>query len=262
MKYRQPSQAAHALVDEFERVILFTYDDATGKRMAVGQKPKGVPTIGRGNVSHALPVRNITMDEAEAYYAEDVKSTLRTIYRYLTDEFIDDLPQACFDALFSFIFNVGDQAFRDPETGKPTNFIAALKRDLKEVPAQMRRWVYDNGKRLGGLERRRESEASLWMSGLDLSLPGIIEETPDARIVPTPPKPAISQGPMLDRPAVGATTTAVGTAGAVASETAQQLSFMQSSTGHVVQLICLLLVLLGAGLTIWALVRQSKEGRA
>jgi lysozyme len=265
MTRRQPSAVAHALIERYERTILFTYDDdANGKRLQPGAKPKGKATIGRGNTRHALPAREITFAEAEAYYEEDCQDVLNVLYRFVPFELLASMPQQCFDALFSFIFNVGPQAFRDPKTGKPTNFIKALLKDLALVPSQMRRWVYDNGKRLAGLEARRESEATLWQSGLSaqhvVSGKQAAPAAAETRIVPSAPVPAIEQGPLLERPSTGAATTAAGTAGAVATETAQQMSLV-GSTGHVIQLICLVLVLLGAGLTIYAIVKQKQHGK-
>lgn len=257
---RTPSQAAHELIESFERTILWTYDDATGRRMAVGVPALGTPTIGRGNTRRALPVRQITALEAEDYYVEDCADVSRTIARWVPAKTLLGMPQPCYDGLFSFVFNVGVQAFVG-KGGKRTQLLQTIINDPAGVPAQMRRWVYSAGRKLAGLVRRRDAEANLWAKGL-------LAENPEParphneRVMPEPPKAAIASGPVLQRPAVGATTTAVGTAGAVATETAQQLSFMQSETGQIVQLICLLLVLLGAGLTIWALIKQSKEGRA
>lgn len=262
--FRTVSHEGHELARSFEALRLRTYDDKTGKPMQPGQRALGVPTIGWGNTRRALPVRNITADEAEAYYDEDVHEALATIYRHVPTHIIESLPQACYDALFSFIFNVGEQAFGTPS--KRTNFYKTLMTDLSGVGAQMMRWVYDGGVKVAGLIRRRKAESTLWDSGLALPKTAPASTVPTAIVegtnrVPDMPQPAISQGPMMQRPSTGAATTAVGAAGAVVTETATQMSLLDNGS-EVIKLICLVLVLAGLGLTVWALVKQNKAGRA
>jgi lysozyme len=67
------------------------------------------------------------------------------------------LKQHEYDALVSFVFNIGSGAFT----------ASTLRRMLNaghhaSVPAQMRRWVRDNGKVVPGLVNRREKEVQLW----------------------------------------------------------------------------------------------------
>jgi lysozyme len=67
------------------------------------------------------------------------------------------LNQNQFDALVSFVFNVGESAFKD-------STLLKLLNDSKysEVPAQLRRWNKDNGHVVKGLINRREKEIVLW----------------------------------------------------------------------------------------------------
>lgn len=67
------------------------------------------------------------------------------------------LNQNQFDALVSFVFNVGGGAFRDSTLLKLLN---AGQRD--QVPAQLRRWNKVSGTVVRGLTNRREKEISLW----------------------------------------------------------------------------------------------------
>lgn len=67
------------------------------------------------------------------------------------------LNQNQFDALVSFVFNVGVNAFLNSTLLKLLNNL-----QYDEVPAQMRRWVRDNGQIVQGLVNRREKEISLW----------------------------------------------------------------------------------------------------
>lgn len=281
---RAVSKAGHELARQFEKLVLYTYDDADHRhrRARPGQKFRGTPTIGWGNVRHALPVRSINQAEAETLYAEDAQEAIETIRRHVPSQVIDQLPQAAYDALFSMVFNTGPQVFKN-DKGYATNFLKALISPDRatEVPLQMRRWnkTHINGKLVvsAGLTARRDAEVALWTSGYLTpkvhespflpSTPAAVEAAAevaakvDTRITPVPPQPAISQGPMMQRPSVGAATTAAGTAGAVITETAQQMNVL-GPTGHIVQLICLLLVLVGAGLTIYAVVHQTRKGQA
>ncbi len=68
-----------------------------------------------------------------------------------------ELNQNQFDALVSFCFNVGDEAFRNSTLLRLLN-----QGDYAAVPAQLRRWVHCNGKEMPGLVSRREQEIVLW----------------------------------------------------------------------------------------------------
>lgn len=61
------------------------------------------------------------------------------------------------DALVSFVFNIGAYAFKRSTLLKVLN--AA---EYDQVPKQLLRWVYVNGKPCQGLIRRRQSEAALF----------------------------------------------------------------------------------------------------
>jgi lysozyme len=67
------------------------------------------------------------------------------------------LTDAQFDALVSFVFNVGVTAYENSTLRRKL-----LAGDLDAVPAQMRRWNRAGGVVVPGLMRRRMEEASLW----------------------------------------------------------------------------------------------------
>ena len=67
------------------------------------------------------------------------------------------LSQNEFDALVMLVFNIGREAFAHSTL---MQVIAAGNFD--GVPAQFRRWVYDNGKVVKGLQNRREHEIRVW----------------------------------------------------------------------------------------------------
>ena len=67
------------------------------------------------------------------------------------------LNQNQFDALVSFVFNVGAGAFRS------STLLRLLNRGkYDQIPAQLRRWTKDNGRVIQGLVNRREKEIRLW----------------------------------------------------------------------------------------------------
>ena len=68
-----------------------------------------------------------------------------------------DLSQNQFDALVSFTFNVGNDAFIGSTLLKLLN-----QGHYEQVPVQLRRWVHDNGRVVQGLVNRREKEIKLW----------------------------------------------------------------------------------------------------
>jgi lysozyme len=67
------------------------------------------------------------------------------------------LTQGQFDALVSFTFNVGTTNFRTSTLLKRIN--AGRHAD---AAAEFARWVYSNGQKLAGLEKRRAAEAGLY----------------------------------------------------------------------------------------------------
>lgn len=118
--------------------------------------PVGVWTIGYGHTRTACFGMSISENEAESLLRSDVEEAERAIARFVEVE----LSQNQFDALVSWVFNLGAGALSRSTMLKKIN--SSLH---KEVPDQMRRWVYAGGQRLRGLELRREAEARLY-SGL------------------------------------------------------------------------------------------------
>jgi len=119
--------------------------------------PAGKPTIGVGHVM--LPHENlrnaITPAEAEALLITDLKRFEDCV----NDSVRVDLHQNGFDALVSFVFNIGCGAFR-----KSTLLRLINENDFGAAANQFDRWVYANGKRLDGLVNRRNAERELWLS--------------------------------------------------------------------------------------------------
>lgn len=262
---RMPSAAGRHLIQSHEGLRLATYDDATGRPLRPGEVARGTPTIGWGNVRQALPVRTITKAEAAALFEADLTETVRSIYRHVPPSVIDAMPQPCWDALVSFVFNVGEQAFRNRDGGRTQFWRAVVENnpDRAEVARQMQRWVKSGGVVMPGLVRRRADEAALWGAGLlaaaNVYHPErqveVAEEVvaEQAGLVPEPPResPPVAQRPETYAVAA-AGTGAAATAGATLSSAGQGLLHGDDW----LKLAGLLLVLAGVGLTVWLVTRR------
>lgn len=133
-----------ALIKEFE-----------GLRLKAYQCPGGVWTIGYGHTAGVKPGMLISKAQAEEY----LKADLIAFERYLNGLGLA-LNQNQFDALVSFIYNVG--------TGNFSN--STLLRKVRANPQdnsimdEFLRWVYSKGRVLPGLQRRRLAEMKLYFS--------------------------------------------------------------------------------------------------
>ena len=133
-----------SLIKEFE-----------GLRLKAYKCPGGVWTIGYGHTAGVKPGIVITKAQAEEY----LKADLIAFERYLNGLGLA-LNQNQFDALVSFIYNVG--------TGNFSN--STLLRKVRANPQEnsimdeFLRWVYSKGRVLPGLQRRRLAEMKLYFS--------------------------------------------------------------------------------------------------
>ena len=70
-----------------------------------------------------------------------------------------NLEQHQFDALISFAFNIGPDAFRDSTLARHVK-----RKDFVSVPSQLRRWNRAAGRVVEGLKKRREAEGRLFVA--------------------------------------------------------------------------------------------------
>lgn len=128
----------------------------------------GAPTIGIGHLltrsertSGKIILRGQSLDYRNGFTEQQcwdlLDQDLDGVERTINDAVKVPLNQNQFDALVSFAFNVGDNAFRDSTLLKLLN-----QGQYDQVPAQLRRWVRDNGHVVQGLINRREKEIVLW----------------------------------------------------------------------------------------------------
>ena len=128
--------------------------------------PAGVWTIGVGHTGSVdgVPIgKGMIISEIQAMAL--LRQDIRNIEQYLNRQsFAKILTQGMFDALVSFIFNVGTGAFQTSTMRRKLCLNAAPE----EIAREFGKWVYGSvgGKkeRLTGLVRRRECEARMFLS--------------------------------------------------------------------------------------------------
>lgn len=133
-----------ALIKEFE-----------GLRLKAYKCSGGVWTIGYGHTAGVKPGMIITESQSEEY----LKADLSAFERYLNGLGLA-LNQNQFDALVSFIYNVGTGNFSSSTLLRK---IRANPQD-NSIVDEFLRWVYSKGRVLPGLQRRRLAEMKLYFS--------------------------------------------------------------------------------------------------
>ncbi|SLJ84516.1 lysozyme [Psychrobacter sp. DAB_AL43B] len=132
-----------------------------GLRLKAYQDTGKVWTIGYGHTSAAGGLKvyqglAITHGQAEQLLKDDLERMTYPVIKRLVKV---DLTQGQFDALCSFIYNLGEGQVSTSTLLKLLN-----KGDYKGASNQFGRWIYDNGKKFGGLVTRREDEKELFNS--------------------------------------------------------------------------------------------------
>jgi lysozyme len=145
---RDISEHGFEIIREFEGFRTNAYLD-TG----------GVWTIGYGTIKYPDGTKvkkgdTCTQGQAELWLKNDCQWVDACLDRYVKGS----INQNQFDALASFIYNVGETAFV-----KSTMLTLINNGDLKAAALQFDRWVYDNGVKVGGLANRRVKEKELFI---------------------------------------------------------------------------------------------------
>lgn len=140
------SENGKRIIKEFEGFRANAYPDpGTG----------GAPwTIGWGHTRGVKKGDKITKSQAEKFLTEDLKGPERTI----TNKVKVHLTQNQFDALASFIFNLGSGNFESSTLLKKLN-----KKDYKGAANEFLKWNRAAGRVLPGLTRRRKEERNLFL---------------------------------------------------------------------------------------------------
>ena len=121
----------------------------------------GVPTIGYGTTVYPngikvkLSDQKITQQLAETFLQHHVNAIEKDVSRLVKVT----LSQNQFDALMSFVYNVGLGAFRDSTLLKLLN-----AGDIDGASKQFERWNKAGGKIVDGLTNRRNAEKALFLA--------------------------------------------------------------------------------------------------
>jgi lysozyme len=130
--------------------------------------PAGKPTIGYGHrISEAefkLYEKNgISQAQAEDWFTQDLNNAVATVQSLVRVP----LRQPQIDALTSFVFNCGQQAFKNSTLLRHVN-----NRKMQAAALEFTRWCHDdNGKTIPGLLNRRKKEAVMFLSSLPPTSP-------------------------------------------------------------------------------------------
>lgn len=132
------------LIKSYESLSLKAYRDSGG-----------VPTIGWGSTRGVRMGMQISQEQAEQRLLEDVADAEATVNKRVTVP----MAQHQFDALVSFVFNVGGGAFRKSTLLEKLNLA-----DYYGAANEFMRWVKAKGRVLPGLVKRRAAERALFLS--------------------------------------------------------------------------------------------------
>ena len=143
------SEKGLEFITKHEGEVLSVYDDVAGfPTIGVGHLIRDDDPDFSGGITHAQAIELLRKD---AEQAEDSVSNRVTV----------DLTQTQYDALVSFVFNIGGGAFRNSTLVRLLN-----EGRYNDVPEQLRRWNKAGGKVVQGLINRREAECQLWKDGV------------------------------------------------------------------------------------------------
>ena len=148
----QVSDAGIELIKSFEGFRANAYPDP---------KSGGAPwTVGYGTTKFpsGRPVKQgdkVTPAQAELYLREDVKKFASSVDALVTVP----LKQCQYDALVSFVYNLGATNFRKSTLLKKLN-----AKDYKGAADEFLRWVSPGSSVEAGLRRRRTAERAMFLS--------------------------------------------------------------------------------------------------
>ena len=132
------------------KVLLIKLMEFEGLRLKAYKDTAGVPTIGYGHT------HNVRMgDQITSWYAKDLLSEDIAYFESKVKELNVARTEGQLDALVSFAFNLGVDRLKESTLLK----IIREGGNKSQIKREFKRWVYADGKKLKGLERRRGWEA-------------------------------------------------------------------------------------------------------
>ena len=139
------SQGGLDFIKKYESFSPVAYNDVGKYSIGYGHQIREGESFGR-----------ITEEEAEKLLRKDVKKAEDAVLRNIHVQ----LTQGQFDALVSFVYNLGEGALVGRTITRRLN-----NRDYQGASEEFSRWIYAGGEKLRGLEIRRSEEAQLFNSG-------------------------------------------------------------------------------------------------
>lgn len=207
--------------------------------------PAGRWTIGYGHTHGVKSGMTVTPEEAEDLLVEDLKTCEEAIERLVKV----DLTQSQFDALVSFVFNLGVGNFRNSTLLKKLN-----RGDYNGASQEFSRWnkarVEGQLKPLAGLTRRRAAESALFNMDTELS-------SEEGELMPQKPEQSEAKPLGKSRTLFGLSVAGVSTAISEATTKLQPIV----AYADTIQVIFIVLTLIGIGIAAYARYDDHKEGR-
>ena len=145
-------------ISEYAEAVMKEHE---GLRLKAYRCPAGVLTIGYGHTLNVRPGDAINKETAHRFFVEDVEEVEKLLD---AERYSSALSQGQYDALVSFIFNLGWGKFRSSTLRKKL----LCNVDDITIPNEFRRWVYGTDPKTGvkvklpGLVKRREWEAQMY----------------------------------------------------------------------------------------------------
>lgn len=122
-----------------------------GCRLTAYRDAAGIPTIGYGHTAGVRMGDRISKQQAKALLREDAETVMRQVRALDVAR-----TEAQLEALTSFAFNVGIDRLRSSTLLKVIRSCGSKQ----AIQREFKRWVYAGGRKLSGLVKRREWEAS------------------------------------------------------------------------------------------------------
>jgi len=207
--------------------------------------PAGRWTIGYGHTHGVRSGETITPEEAEDLLRKDLQDCEAVVERMVKV----DLTQNQFDALVSFVFNLGQGNF-----GSSTLLRTLNRGEYESAAEEFIRWnkarVDGELKALPGLTRRRTAEAALFEMDVELASEG--GDLPAQKPEQAETKPLGKSRTLFGLSMAGLST-------GINEATAQ----LQALTAYsdTLQVVFVVLTLIGIGIAVYARVDDHKEGR-
>ena len=139
-----------------KQIAMKTIKSFEGCRLKAYKCSAGVWTIGYGHTAGVKEGMEITQEQAETYFENDIMEFLSPVQKEVGN--ICNANQIA--ALTSFAFNIGNEALRKSTLLKVIN---KNPNNFPEIEKQFMRWVFAGSKiPLAGLKNRRIAEFNLY----------------------------------------------------------------------------------------------------